>query len=93
LLGDGVAVPVVRFLADRLLEALLAAPSAIDARPRRPGIKDATGATTLYLLPHELQRMRRMAIDQGFSLHDLMLRGLDHVAAEFGQRPLERYKP
>jgi DNA (cytosine-5)-methyltransferase 1 len=93
LLGDGVAVSVVRYLAASVIEPVLTAPPAAATKVVRPGIKGATRATTLYLLPQELQRMRRLAIDQGLSLHDFMLRGLDRVLAEYGQRPLERYKP
>lgn len=93
LAGEGVAVPVVRHLAATLLEPLLTAddPAAEPNRERR-GIKGATRSTTLYLLPHELQRLRHLAVDLDVSLHDLMLRGLDRVLAENGQRPLERYR-
>ncbi len=93
LVGDGVAVPVVRYLASHLLEPLLAAPMATAGKPVRPGIKGATRSTTLYLVPAELQRLKGVASDMKLSLHDLMLRGLDRVLAEVGQRPLERYKP
>ncbi len=92
LLGDGVAVPVVRHLAATLLEPMLTSvPEAAVPAPR-PGIKGATRSTTLYLLPPELQRLRRLAVDLDVSLHDLMLRGLDRVLAEHGQRPIERYR-
>jgi DNA (cytosine-5)-methyltransferase 1 len=92
LLGDGVAVPVVRHLAANLLEPMLAlVPEAAAVSAPRPGIKGATRSTTLYLLPPELQRLRRLAVDLDVSLHDLMLRGLDRVLAEHGQRPIERY--
>ncbi len=92
LLGDGVAAPVVRHLAKTVFEPLLSAGPPIPAKAAGRGIKGKTRATTLYLLPHELQRMRRLAIDLNVPLHDLMLRGLDRVLAENGQRPLERYR-
>jgi DNA (cytosine-5)-methyltransferase 1 len=92
LLGDGVAVPVVRHLAATLLEPMLTAVPEAAVQARRPGIKGATRATTLYLLPSELQRLRHLAIDLDVSIHDLMLRGLDRVLAEHGQRPIERYR-
>lgn len=91
LLGEGVAVPVVRYLAAALLEPLLEA-AALHVRPEPRGIKAATRATTLYLLPQELRRLRRLALDLDVSLHDLVLRGLDRVLADHGQRPLERYR-
>ena len=92
LLGDGVAVPVVRHLAKTVFEPLLAAGQPSPLKAPRTGIKGKTRATTLYLLPHELQRLRRLAVDLDVPLHDLMLRGLDRVLAEQGQRPLERYR-
>ncbi len=56
-----------------------------------PGIKVATVGTTVYLLPHESRRLRHLAIEMGTSLHELILRGLDRILAEAGQRPVERY--
>jgi DNA (cytosine-5)-methyltransferase 1 len=92
LVGDGVVAPVVRHLAATLLEPLLDAAPVSAVAAVRPGIKGATRSTTLYLLPHELRRLRRLAVDLDVSLHDLALRGLDRVLAEHGQRPLERYR-
>jgi DNA (cytosine-5)-methyltransferase 1 len=91
LLGDGVSPPVVRFIAANLLEPLLAA-GASEGKPIRPGIKGATRSTTVYLLPDELRRLKKLAVDLDVSLHDLVLRGLDRVLAEAGQRPLTRYR-
>jgi DNA (cytosine-5)-methyltransferase 1 len=91
LLGDGVVPPVVRYLAANLLEPLLDAERSKD-KPIRPGIKGATRSTTIYLLPDELRRLKRLALDLDISLHDLLLRGLDRVLAEAGQRPLTRYR-
>ncbi len=92
LVGDAVVPPVVRHLAATLLEPLLDAVPAAPVAAARPGIKGATRSTTVYLLPHELRRLRRLALDLDVSLHDLLLRGLDRVLAEQGQRPLERYR-
>ena len=92
LIGDGVVVPVVRYLVAELFEPLLDAAAPAASIPVRSGIKGATRSTTLYVLPHELQRLRRLAVDLGVPLHDLLLRGLDRVLADNGQRPLERYR-
>lgn len=91
LLGDGVAVPVVRYLAAALFEPILERGAVTAPKVAKKGIKGATRATTLYLLPHELRRLKGLAVELDVSLHDLMLRGLDRVLAEHGQRPVERY--
>lgn len=57
------------------------------------GLKASTVGTTLYLLPSESKRLRRLAIDVDLSLHELMLTGLDRVLAEHGQPPVRRYVP
>lgn len=58
----------------------------------RPGIKGTTVGTTLYLLPGESKRLRRLALDLDVSLHELLMRGADRLLAENGQRPIERYR-
>src|SRR5690242_17978264 len=56
------------------------------------GIKKVTIGTTLYLLPHEHKRIRRLALDLDVaSIHELILMGLDRLLAERGQQPLDRY--
>ena len=57
------------------------------------GLKASTVGTTLYLLPSESKRLRRLAIDLDLSLHELMLNGLDRVLAEHGEPPVRRYVP
>lgn len=68
-----------------------------DAPPaaRAPGgIKGATIGTTLYLLPREHKRIRRLALDLDIpSVHELLLLGLDRLLAERGEPPVERYSP
>ncbi len=94
LLSDGVVPQVVRHLAATLLEPLLDAADVGEAPPpprRRPGIKGATRGTTVYLLPEKNRRANHLAIDLGISLHELLLRGLDRMLAEHGQRPVRRY--
>ena len=56
------------------------------------GIKAATVGTTVYLLPKEHKRVRRLALDMDTpSVHELLLLGLDRLLAERGEPPIERY--
>jgi hypothetical protein len=58
------------------------------------GIKAATVGTTVYLLPREHKRVRRLALDLDIpSVHELLLTGLDRLLAERGELPVERYSP
>jgi hypothetical protein len=58
------------------------------------GIKAATIGTTVYLLPGEHKRVRRLALDLDVpSVHELLLLGLDRLLAEQGQEAIERYSP
>lgn len=58
------------------------------------GIKAATIGTTVYLLPTEHKRVRRLALDlDTASVHELLLLGLDRLLAERGEPPLARYSP
>ncbi len=58
------------------------------------GIKAATIGTTVYLLPGEHKRVRRLALDLDVpSVHELLLLGLDRLLAEQGQGTIERYSP
>lgn len=50
-----------------------------------------TEGATVYLLPAESKRLRRLALELDMSLHELLLRGADRILAENGQQPLERY--
>lgn len=111
LAGEGVAVPVVRWLATHLLEPLAYAepvPTAPEAAPPqrcRParrrkdleaaphpgaGLKRRTVATTAYFLPEEADRMHKLALALGISVHELMMRGLDRMLMEQGLPPVRR---
>ncbi len=71
-----------------------AAPEPPTAQGRGGGIKNATVGTTLYLLPREHKRVRRLALDMDVpSVHELLLMGLDRLLAERGDPPIERYSP
>ena len=64
------------------------------AQPERApvGIKAATIGTTLYLLPAEHKRVRRLALDMDVpTVHELLLLGLDKLLAEEGEPPITRY--
>lgn len=61
---------------------------------RSGGIKAATVGTTIYLLPREHRRVKRLALDLDVpSVHELVLMGLDRLLAERGEPPLVRYSP
>jgi hypothetical protein len=58
------------------------------------GIKAATIGTTVYLLPTEHKRVRRLALDlDTASVHELLLLGLDRLLSDRGEAPLVRYSP
>ena len=70
--------------------------SAVASRAERGagGIKAATIGTTVYLLPTEHKRVRRLALDlDTASVHELLLLGLDRLLAERGEPSLVRYSP
>lgn len=102
------ARPRTPALAFNLLAKPGGAPSrsaAIEDLPRRAGdpalegdaiaggIKGRTVGTTLYLLPAESRRLKRLALDLDVSVHELVLSGLDRMLAEHGQPPVVRYSP
>ena len=71
-------------------------PAPATASTEKPpgGIKAATVGTTMYLLPSEHKRVRRLALDLDVpSVHELLLLGLDRLLAERGDPPLTRYSP
>jgi hypothetical protein len=74
-----------------------ASPGRAAGRPQERaggGIKAATVGTTVYLLPREHKRVRRLALDLDVpSVHELLLTGLDRLLAERGEPPVERYSP
>jgi hypothetical protein len=62
------------------------------AKRKGRGIKASTVGTTVYLLPREHKRVRRLALDLDVpSVHELLLLGLDRLLAERGEPPVERY--
>jgi hypothetical protein len=78
----------------RPASAAAPAPTAGTQQPAAPptgGIKAATVGTTVYLLPGEHKRVRRLALDLDVSVHELLLLGLDRLLAERGEPPVRRY--
>lgn len=72
------------------IEALPAASDRTEPSPAI-GLKTSTIGTTLYLLPEESRRLKHLAVDLGISVHEMILRGLDHILDENGQAPIRRY--
>jgi hypothetical protein len=61
---------------------------------RAKGIKQATIGTTVYLLPEEHKRIKRLALDLDLpTIHELLLTGIDRLLRERGEPPLVRYSP
>jgi hypothetical protein len=61
---------------------------------RTGGIKQATIGTTVYLLPEEHKRLKRLALDLDLpTVHELLLTGIDRLLRERGEPPLVRYSP
>ena len=56
------------------------------------GLKERAAATTLYLMPADLRRLRKMAIDGDVSMQTLTLDALDLLMAREGEPPVERWE-
>lgn len=56
------------------------------------GLKEKAVATTLYLLPDDHRRLRRMAIDRDVSFQTLMLDAIDLLLAREGEEPVGRWE-
>jgi hypothetical protein len=67
-------------------------PAVAAADERTGGIKQATIGTTVYLLPDEHKRLKRLALDLDLpTVHELLLTGIDRLLRERGEPPLVRY--
>lgn len=60
--------------------------------PSAGGLKDRATATTLYLMPSDHRRLRKLAIDRDVSMQTLILDALDLLMAREGQGPVERWE-
>jgi len=87
--------PTLASQSGTLSAAPLPEPAVAARGDRAPGgIKAATIGTTVYFLPTEHKRVRRLALDlDAASVHELLLLGLDKLFAERGEPPLVRYSP
>ena len=100
IVGEGVAVPAVAWLARHLLDPLAGLPQSADTcvggangllqsgkhEPRQALV----GATTLYLLSEERRRLGSLAAALGVSLQELAMAAMDGLLAEHGQPPIAR---
>jgi hypothetical protein len=56
------------------------------------GLKERATATTLYLMPADHRRLRKLAIDHDVSMQTLLLDALDLLMAREGQGAVERWE-
>lgn len=56
------------------------------------GLKERATATTLYLMPTDHRRLRKLAIDRDVSMQTLILDALDLLMEREGQGPVERWE-
>ena len=101
IMGDAVAVPVVRHLVRHLIEPLAQAARdhdrAKDARRpaedgRRP-IKDRTTGTIVYLLPSEHEKVKAAAAEEGVSMSKWVFEAISARMAATGRPALVAYEP
>jgi hypothetical protein len=58
-----------------------------------PDLKAKAIATTLYLLPDDHRRLRRLAADRDVAAQTLLLDAIDMLFAKDGQGPVQRWEP
>jgi hypothetical protein len=56
------------------------------------GLKERATATTLYLMPVDHRRLRKLAIDRDVSMQTLLLDAIDLLMAQEGQDFVERWE-
>jgi hypothetical protein len=56
------------------------------------GLKERAAATTLYLMPADHRRLRKLAIDRDVSMQTLLLDAIDLLMAREGQGAVERWE-
>jgi len=66
------------------------APTGAEGNEQRT-LKERAVATTLYLLPADHKRLKRLAVDRDVSLQTVVLDALDLLLARDGQVPVERW--
>lgn len=60
--------------------------------PASGGVKAATVATTLYLMPADHRRLRVLAIERNVSMQTLLLDAIDLLMERARQPPVERWE-
>lgn len=71
--------------------ALSPAPAIAFEGDEQRTLKEKAVATTLYLLPADHKRLKKLAVDRDGSLQTLVLDALDLLLAREGQAPVERW--
>ena len=56
-------------------------------------LKTRAIATTLYLLPEDHRRLRRLAADREVAAQTLLLDAIDMLFTKNGQGPVQRWEP
>src|SRR3954447_927968 len=67
-------------------------PAPAPPAPPAGGLKDRATATTLYLMPSDHRRLRKLAIDRDVSMQTLLLDAIDLLMAREGQGAVERWE-
>jgi hypothetical protein len=71
----------------------LAAPqSELPALAPSGGLKERATATTLYLMPLDHRRLRKLAIDRDVSMQTLLLDAIDLLMTQVNEAPVERWE-
>jgi hypothetical protein len=71
---------------------LAAAPPRPPAPAPSGGLKERAAATTLYLMPSDHRRLRKLAIDRDVSMQTLLLDAIDLLMAQENEAPVERWE-
>src|SRR3954447_15646090 len=68
------------------------APAPTPAPAPPGGLKERATATTLYLMPADHRRLRKLAIDRDVSMQTLILDAIDLLMEREGEGPVERWE-
>ena len=62
-----------------------------EQRAQAGDLKSRASATTLYLMPDDHKRLRKLALDKGVSFQTMMLDAIDMLLAREDEAPVERW--
>ena len=85
------AAPRPSFLHEQQAEPAVAPPLS-PAPASSGGLKERAAATTLYLMPADHRRLRKLAIDRDVSMQTLLLDAIDLLMAQENEAPVERWE-